>query len=653
MKKRVFAFGVALVFLLSFILPNSNVAYATETNTSIEESVNKTGDILTNELDNTITDVEETELSSEEITIESNTLEDQGKVENKNDSNVMVQPMTTVEEPTDPVEPTDSVEPADPVEPIPVIIEGYVKANLFVRPAKGSTESLGIISRGTKVSGTEDGNWLKFTFNGSEAYIAKSFIVDEWVEETLAGYISATIVVRPSIGSSSRLGLIEAGTKVSGIVKGAWLEIQYNGRTAYIAKSFVTDQNPSIDGIMSSNLVVRPAKNSNQSLGIIKFRTPVSGVIDGSWVRFNYNGKTAFIARSFVVEANREDKGYLTSSIYVRPSAGSSSNIGIISKGSFVEGVTYGDWLKISFNGKFGYIAKSFLTDKVVTETRYATAGVNIRSSKVNGKILSVAKMGDTFTGFLDGSWFKTTYNGQTAYISAKYLTTNYVPKINYTGYAKFQVFYRWSPSKDAVTSGLIKKGEKIQGKLSNGWIEFYRNGRTYYTLAENFTQQKAIKSDWTVINGVFRLYDSNGRLTGYRKVGNRHILVDIYKQRLYYFNNGKLVVNTGVVTGQPSKGWSTPIGHFNVERKGYRVPMSGDGWAMTPEYAIFFRNGMFALHDAWYRTSAHYSNPKTYLTYGSHGCVNTPLGALRTVYNSIQVGDPITVFKTVRDHEL
>jgi len=47
----------------------------------------------------------------------------------------------------------------------------YTTSSIYVRPSKGSTESLGIIAKDSKVIGYREGEWIRFTYNGQEAYI--------------------------------------------------------------------------------------------------------------------------------------------------------------------------------------------------------------------------------------------------------------------------------------------------------------------------------------------------------------------------------------------------------------------------------------------------------------------------------------------------
>ena len=111
----------------------------------------------------------------------------------------------------------------------------YIKSrSLAVRPAKNSTVLLGTLTRGTKVTGYREGAWIRIIYNGKTAYIAAKFTDTTPVSETL--YVKASsLAVRPAKNSKELLGILRKGTRISGYRDGAWFRITYNGKTAYVA----------------------------------------------------------------------------------------------------------------------------------------------------------------------------------------------------------------------------------------------------------------------------------------------------------------------------------------------------------------------------------------------------------------------------------
>lgn len=66
-----------------------------------------------------------------------------------------------------------------------------------------------------------------------------------------------------------------------------------------------------------------------------------------------------------------------------------------------------------------------------------------------------------------------------------------------------------------------------------------------------------------------------------------------------------------------------------------------GPTWNDHVDYWMPF-DGQIGLHDSSWRTEY---GGDIYLTDGSHGCVNTPLDAMATIYNNITVGTLVVVY--------
>ena len=193
---------------------------------------------------------------------------------------------------------TEKEEPVEPEE-----LTMYARTNMFIRPSKGSTESFGILTTNTKVVGYRDGAWFKFTYNGKTAYVAYSLLVPEPVENVqVTRYAKTNIFIRPSKGSTQSLGILTTNTKIVGYEDGAWFRFTYKGKTAYVAKSLLVEKpvNVQVSKTTTSSIYVRPYKNATTSLGILRANTTIKGYVEGSWFKFTYNGKTAYVATAYL-----------------------------------------------------------------------------------------------------------------------------------------------------------------------------------------------------------------------------------------------------------------------------------------------------------------------------------------------------------------
>ena len=121
------------------------------------------------------------------------------------------------------------------------------------------------------------------------------------------------------------------------------------------------------------------------------------------------------------------------------------------------------------------------------TVTGVTKANVNMRSGAgTKYKVVKVVKANKTVTILgQKGSWYKVKYNGKTGYISKSYvIKKNYTVK-KYSGKYKTKVALtvRKGPGTNYVKAGTLKKGTvvTVKGKTSNGWLQITYKGATRY----------------------------------------------------------------------------------------------------------------------------------------------------------------------------
>lgn len=115
---------------------------------------------------------------------------------------------------------------------------------------------------------------------------------------------------------------------------------------------------------------------------------------------------------------------------------------------------------------------------------------------------------------------------------------------------------------------------------------------------------------------------------------------VSIKEQKLWLFKNGNLIIETDVVTGNKSRGHSTPIGNYNVKSKARNVTLRGPGYACPVSYWMPFFEG-YGLHDANWRGRF---GATIFETRGSHGCVNIPPANVPIIFANVEVGTPVFI---------
>lgn len=126
------------------------------------------------------------------------------------------------------------------------------------------------------------------------------------------------------------------------------------------------------------------------------------------------------------------------------------------------------------------------------------------------------------------------------------------------------------------------------------------------------------------------------------------YIEIDIFRQHIWFYKDGVLIVDTPCVTGNVSDGHATPTGVFFLKNKNRNVYLEGfnnDGtrYSSFVKYWMRFNQGI-GMHDASWRI---YFGGSIYLTGGSHGCVNMPEEAAAITFENIDNTIPIIVYQS------
>lgn len=125
--------------------------------------------------------------------------------------------------------------------------------------------------------------------------------------------------------------------------------------------------------------------------------------------------------------------------------------------------------------------------------------------------------------------------------------------------------------------------------------------------------------------------------------IGDTYVEISISEQRMWCYKDGKLIVDTPVVTGNPSKGNGTPSGSvWAIDAKKSPDVLEGEGYKQPVTYWMPFV-GNVGIHDADTWRSEY--GGEIYKINGSHGCVNTPTANAEKIYNAVEIGTPVIVY--------
>ncbi|MSS77069.1 C40 family peptidase [Anaerococcus sp. AGMB00486] len=140
---------------------------------------------------------------------------------------------------------------------------------------------------------------------------------------------------------------------------------------------------------------------------------------------------------------------------------------------------------------------------------------LNVRSGAgTSSNLLGAVTKGDKLSGELKDGWLKISYNGQTGFVSADYLSDTEVAKpapvveekevneekeeakaVYYTGWVNTpSLRVRSQANTYSNTIGNISKGDKVEGQLANGWLQISYNGQTAYINASYLSDTEVAK---------------------------------------------------------------------------------------------------------------------------------------------------------------
>ena len=163
------------------------------------------------------------------------------------------------------------------------------------------------------------------------------------------------------------------------------------------------------------------------------------------------------------------------------------------------------------------------------------------------------------------------------------------------------------------------------------------------WVINKNKTTQSLIEA----INGGIQetrdpVYLYKGVERGAKDIGGTYVEICISKQRMWCYKDGKLVVETPVITGNHASGHDTPSGGvWAIDAK--QRDRHFDRYNADVTFWLPFNEDV-GIHDASWRPEAAYV-PETYETSGSHGCVNTPYAAAEKIFNTVDIGYPVIVY--------
>ncbi len=268
----------------------------------------------------------------------------------------------------------------------------------------------------------------------------------------------------------------------------------------------------------------------------------------------------------------------------------------------------------------------------------------------IKGKSITIINMHDNYheenINYLGINYFnKPTIEGKVDTNKKGIYILKYSP-LNFSN----QVIRRFVIVRDKTKPIITLKGESIVNlKLYQSYEE-----EGYIAIDNtdgNITNKVKVTSNLNnKVPGVYKItYTVNDSSSNTRTInriinvqikGSKYIVISIKKQKLWFYKNNKLFLETSIVTGFKGKS-DTYQGNFKIIYKDTNTRLKTKEYDVPVAYWMQFKAGQ-GLHDANWRSKF---GGNIYKNNGSHGCINLPFWAAKKIYNNTSVGTPVFIY--------
>ena len=182
-----------------------------------------------------------------------------------------------------------------------------------------------------------------------------------------------------------------------------------------------------------------------------------------------------------------------------------------------------------------------------------------------------------------------------------------------------------------------------------NNYNFITHDGKEIYLTKGNYGIQISQKKEVDFLMNWLKNPEENSRIPVYskditfqnrNKVDSTYIEIDMTLQKMFYFKEGKKVLETDVVTGWTKAGMGTPEMVCHIQAKSRNAILKGSNYRSFVNYWMPVYGGI-GIHDASWRDEF---GGEIYIKSGSHGCINTPLERMSDLFEMAEIGTPVVI---------
>ncbi len=394
---------------------------------------------------------------------------------------------------------------------IPVKIPYYAQKIVNVRNALNG-EIIGCLNPFDQVTGTTMGDWVYFTYQGQAAKAYAPFLSND-------PYVEAYILKGTNIRQSPN-GTIIGSTKnpkyIKGLIEQNWIRFVEDNQVKYVYKGCTSVNSPSYKGYLSCRANIRKRPNGTL-LGSEKTGYYIQGILEQDWVRFDYEGQTAYIYEPLLNPARTLTNRYIFQGTNIRDAA-NGNRIDRTNRVHYVRGYLQGDWFEFIEDGlkKYAYTDFTGAAAPEQGSSIIIPPGFNIRSSATD-KVIRVTDTFEYFYGRVAGNkiYFKDKNIDAYAYLSIGQKDTKKVIAKSINSEEEYIDVYS-KPDIKSKTVGYLNSKETIEGILLGDWVRITYQNKTGYI------NKKFLKIESESYTDNFRMKNPNKKFVLYISPANQ-----------------------------------------------------------------------------------------------------------------------------------